>query len=486
MSKKKERGDFQTPDLLAIKVLSKLRDIGYSPDLIIEPTCGLGSFLFASAETYPDAEILGFEINETYVNKTQDRSLPKKITVETVDFFSKDWQGLFIDRSFEELLIVGNPPWVTSSGMSKLSADNLPNKNNLKGLKGIEAITGGSNFDISEWIVLELIKCVPANKRVCFAFILKTSVIRNIIESAQSLTKRRIEPKGIWFVDAKKSFNASVDAGLFVFDIIPGEVNEKTNQNDCRVYNDLTTNKSFLIGLREGCLIADIEKWESTCHLSALKKSKYIWRSGVKHDCSKVMELTEKNGVLVNKLGETVDIEEDLLFPLYKSSDLSKGKWKGRYVIVTQESIGQCTDYIENKYPKLWSYLEQNEEYFEKRKSSIYRDKPRFSIFGVGDYSFEKWKVAISGMYKHLRFRLIAPMNDKPVMLDDTCYFIGFQSEEEAVHVYEYMTSAEVSKFLESRIFWDSQRPITKKLLSMLKIDDYEEEPIPYQTQLFG
>ena len=80
MSKKKERGDFQTPDLLAIKVLSKLRDIGYSPDLIIEPTCGLGSFLFASAETYPDAEILGFEINETYVNKTQDRSLPKKIT----------------------------------------------------------------------------------------------------------------------------------------------------------------------------------------------------------------------------------------------------------------------------------------------------------------------------------------------------------------------------------------------------------------------
>ena len=32
--------------------------------------------------------------------------------------------------------------------------------------------------------------------------------------------------------------------------------------------------------------------------------------------------------------------------------------------------------------------MSANKEYFDKRKSSIYRDKPDFSIFGVGDYSF--------------------------------------------------------------------------------------------------
>ena len=56
----------------------------------------------------------------------------------------------------------------------------------------------------------------------------------------------------------------------------------------------------------------------------------------------------------------------------------------------------------------------------------------RFSIFGIGDYSFAKYKVTISGMYKRTTFSLVLPENDKPLMLDDTCYFIGFDTIEAA------------------------------------------------------
>ena len=40
--------------------------------------------------------------------------------------------------------------------------------------------------------------------------------------------------------------------------------------------------------------------------------------------------------------------------------------------------------------------LKQILKILDNRKSSIYNKRPRFSIFGIGDYSFSKWKVAIS------------------------------------------------------------------------------------------
>ena len=53
-------------------------------------------------------------------------------------------------------------------------------------------------------------------------------------------------------------------------------------------------------------------------------KSAFIWRSGIKHDCSPILELTIKDGVYYNGLGEIVDIEDDLIYPLLKSSDVHK------------------------------------------------------------------------------------------------------------------------------------------------------------------
>lgn len=47
-------------------------------------------------------------------------------------------------------LILGNPPWTTNSKMGQIDGTNLPEKSNVDTLKGMDALTGKSNFDISK------------------------------------------------------------------------------------------------------------------------------------------------------------------------------------------------------------------------------------------------------------------------------------------------------------------------------------------------
>ncbi|MEO6038334.1 MAG: hypothetical protein ABIQ93_07975, partial [Saprospiraceae bacterium] len=102
-------------------------------------------------------------------------------------------------------------------------------------------------------------------------------------------------------------------------------------------------------------------------------------------------------------------------------------------------------------------------------KSSIYKGNPPFSIFGIGDYSFKPYKVAISGLYKQTLFSLVVPVAGKCLMLDDTNYFLGFEEEKTAVFTLLLLNSAAVQTFLRSIVFFDNKRLITKEIL--MRID---------------
>jgi hypothetical protein len=120
--------------------------------------------------------------------------------------------------------------------------------------------------------------------------------------------------------------------------------------------------------------------------------------------------------------------------------------------------------------------LNDHKTFFDKRKSSIYNNKPKFSIFGIGDYSFALWKVAISGLYKNIKFVVVGPYKDKPIMLDDTCYFIPCTSQKEADFLASLLNSQIAKEFFSSFVFWDSKRPITANILNQLDIFSLAEE----------
>jgi hypothetical protein len=107
---------------------------------------------------------------------------------------------------------------------------------------------------------------------------------------------------------------------------------------------------------------------------------------------------------------------------------------------------------------------------FEKRKSSIYKNKPLFSIFSIGNYSFFPYKIAISSLYKKINFKMLSPVMEKPVMVDDTCNFLSCNTEAEAHILYSLLTSRDVELFLNSLIFWDSKRPITTQILNSINL----------------
>ena len=133
-------------------------------------------------------------------------------------------------------------------------------------------------------------------------------------------------------------------------------------------------------------------------------------------------------------------------------------------MLVPQRAMSDDPSRLRLEAPKAWNYLTAHAHFLDKRKSSIYRNCPRFSVSGVGPYSFAPWKIAISGLYKKLEFVQVPPFLGSPVVLDDTCYFFPCQSEEECNLLYELVTSEPAREFWSAFIFWDAKRPITAQL----------------------
>jgi hypothetical protein len=224
-------------------------------------------------------------------------------------------------------------------------------------------------------------------------------------------------------------------------------------------------------GLIEDELVADVASYTRHRTLLASGGDARRWRSGVKHDCSSVVELRRDGAVLRNRAGEAVDVEPEVLYPLFKSAGLYRGLAPDRVLLLPQRSPGEDPARLAAEAPRAWAYLRRHGARFDARKSSIYRNRPRFSVFGVGGYSFAPWKVAVSGFYKALVFRLVGPHQGQPVLFDDTCYFVSCDDRAHAERVLIALHSAPVQALLRSMVFWDAKRPITARLLQRLDLD---------------
>ncbi|NTV47186.1 MAG: SAM-dependent DNA methyltransferase, partial [Chlorobiales bacterium] len=463
MSTKKEFGDFQTPESLAVKVVALVANLFDKPDIVIEPTSGLGAFLKASSERWKDnSKCEGYEINKEYVQISRECLSQYGVQIFNRDFFTEDWKYNLSRSNKSRILIIGNPPWVTNAELGQLGSTNLPRKTNFQNLRGFDAQTGKSNFDIAEWMLIRLIEALPSDGAL--AMLCKTMTARKVLRHIWKTDEGR-EGSRLFHIDAKAEFDVAVDACLF---FITGK---HSSDRSATVYSDLNlTSETTRFGLIDGDLVSDLDAYEAHKHLG-VGSSIYTWRSGVKHDASKVMEFTRDGHRLINGFGESVEIEDDYVFPLLKSSDLGNGRISIRKsVLVTQKHTGDDTSDIEYIAPKTWRYLMHHVSAFDGRKSSIYENRPRFSVFGIGSYSFAPWKIAISGLYKKISFVEVSPFEGRPVMVDDTCYSIPCQTQEEAELLIALLSSVAAKEFLRSLIFLDSKRPITIDVLRRLSL----------------
>ena len=472
--KNKQFGDFQTPPELIRKILKILGPIGRGWTRVLEPTCGLGNFIKEIIETPdPPAEIVGIELNEKYCEQARNILNDGKTNIKIIqgDIFDDSIIKNIKWKNNGELLLIGNPPWVTNSEIGSRGGNNLPIKNNNNNVKGLDALTGKSNFDIAESILIKLLN-IFASAGATFCFLCKSSVARNVIHYCHD-TKIPMNDIEIRHIDAKKWFDASVDACLFLFEI---HRNAKITGSDyiSKIYEDVESlSPQKLSGYVNSLFVTDIEKYrrlsyiDGHCHLN--------WRQGIKHDAASIMELVKSDNGYVNKIGERVSVEHEYIYPLLKSSDVNnylKNTEPDKYVIITQKSINEDTICLKKKAPKLWDYLSSHAEAFQKRKSSIYKSNKPFSIFGVGDYTFSKNKVMVSGLYKSPKFISVGTFNSKPVVCDDTCYLLPCSNPVESATLGCLLNSNEILDFIKCISSSDSKRPITKAILMRIDLKE--------------
>ena len=468
--KRDEYGDWQTNLPLAISICEHIKSQGIRPQVIIEPTCGQGNFILAALLTFDTIEdVYGIEIYKPYLNILNDKlqKLEKPLDNVNIHLYHKnifdfDFRQITEHIKGRVVLAVGNPPWVTNSKLSEIGSDNLPIKTNFKKLKGLEAITGKGNFDIAEYICIQLIEQFSA-ENVFFAFLLKNSVIKNLVYE-QKTGKASLSDITQYNIDAQKEFNVSVSAALLTMRLYGG------HERNCRVFDFYTKSLLYSFGWAKDKFVANIDNYIKTKAIDGA--SPFIWRSGLKHDCSKIMELSKDNGRYINALGEIVDIEDDIIYPLIKSSDV-KGeviKQSRKYVIVTQHSTHEDTKLMKKKYPKAYQYLVNHADYLDNRKSSIYKNKPRFCMFGIGNYTFKKHKIIISGLYKQTSFSMVSDIDGKTAVCDDTCYMLGFDDYDVAWLTLQILNSKSVQDFINSICFYDAKRAINKDLLMRINL----------------
>ncbi|MEW6209299.1 MAG: N-6 DNA methylase [Acidobacteriota bacterium] len=482
-----EFGDFQTPDELASVLCKRLSALGIQPDAVVEPTCGTGAFVVAAAQEFPNARvILGFDINHDYLDSLRHRlaSMPdsNRIRIEQADFFKTHWREK-LDSLTGSILVIGNLPWVTNAAQGVIRGSNLPVKSNFLRRSGFDAISGKSNFDISEWMLLEVLRWFEG-RAGDVAMLVKTAVARKVLAHAER-QRASISDAFLIRVDAKRFFNASVDACLLVMRLSDDQVNSKY---DYTVFDSLDDRAGHRVGHRCGLTVSDLDKFEAYSFL--VGQSPKRWRSGIKHDSAAIMEFTRTERGLENGLGEIINLEPTYLFPLLKGSDVGSGKdWRNKYMLVTQNRVGESTDRIRTVAPLTWDYLMQHAAALDSRASAIYRKNPRFSIFGIGAYAFRPWRIAICGLYKTLRFRLVGPVEGRPVMFDDTVYYLSFDTEDEARETLDKLNSKPAMELLSSLIFRDEKRPIKTGILNILdwtRLNSLETEATSLQHRFLS
>jgi hypothetical protein len=461
---KVEFGDFQTPLTLAREVCALLRTYDIAADTIIEPTCGVGMFLQAAAESFSGAQIRGFEVNPAHLAKAREQlhaATHDDVKLHQADFFSHDWDAELSTPG--RVLVLGNPPWVTNAAVAAVAGTNLPTKHNVYGLRGLAAKTGKANFDIAEWMLIRLLVALRG-RDATIAVLCKTATAHKVLRHAWR-SDLRVASATLHQIDAAEHFGAAVDACLLVARL------GLAGPSEARVFPSLAAKTpTHRFGLAGKGLVANLDAYERLRSFEGL--SPYQWRSGVKHDCASVLELLPLgDSRFSNPLGESVVLEDHALYPLLKGTELARrGARPTRVLLLPHTRLGENPAKLVNSAPLSFQYLQSHLQKFTARKSSIYAKGPAFSIFGIGDYVFTDWKVAISALHRPAKFTVVGPWRGRPMVFDDTCYFLSFSHEEEARVVADILNSSACQAFLETLMFPGAKRAVTVELLQRLNL----------------
>jgi hypothetical protein len=460
----REHGDVQTPPALAAAVVRRLAARGVRPARILEPSCGTGAFLGAARATFGETpRLVGIELRERYRSALEPLAGPRT-TIRFGDAAELDLAALLRDAGDGYALVVGNLPWITTDALARLGAPG-PRRGNPKALRGLDALTGASSFDLAEYLALRIVDALAvAASHATFAMLLKESVARRLLREL----RRRAVPianASVARIDARRAFGVATDAALLEIDFAPeGTTLERVAVSPAL---DVAPAETWFVG---DTIVAGDPA------LASGAGSRLVWRQGLKHDAAAVFEVARRDDRFVNGLGECVDVEDETIFQFVRARDLARGEAHDghSHVLVPYASLRGSEAELARRAPRLHAYLARHAAIVDARRSSVYVRAPRFALFGIGPYAFARHKVAISGLHSEPRFVVLS--GERPIQLADTAYALAFETREDAKLIAALLSSEPAVRALRSGIF-AGKRPVTKRLLAQLDLAALARDP---------
>jgi hypothetical protein len=457
-------GDFQTPDSLAKKALEFVRSRGVSPGRILEPTCGSGTFVSASYSTWDSvSEVVGIEINPVYDGQLTD--LSKRYPSFRYDYLdaqmmeSEDLKW----KSSESLLICGNLPWVTTDALSRLVDDyQLRIRDNPKKLKGLDALTGSGSFDISERLALRFVQIAVKEEKADIALLLKESVARRILVESRRLYASAAVIK----IDSLRWFGVKVQSCLLYMHFEKGLINDS---GSVEYFKDFSSERTEQWTLDGGVVRRALPNMSAKFRLTP----GLVWRHGIKHDAAAVFEFGSGEGPsvsadLLSRAG--LSDKSCYVYPFVTARDLHRSlqlERVQRSMLVPQRKLGDRSIESDPTAVLEREYLLSVNNRLAMRRSSIYRNKPFYALFGVGTYTFSPFKAAVAGLYIRPHFRFLGPIAGKPIVLGDTSYFVPCENAIDAAIIVTLANEDVIMAEVQGMAF-AGKRPVTKRVLDAL------------------
>jgi len=190
----------------------------------------------------------------------------------------------------------------------------------------------------------------------------------------------------------------------------------------------------------------------------------YKARHGVVNDLNslflvEVIKEVDKQLIQVRNLGEkgkkkiktiVKDLEKDLIFPLIKPRDAKRwGIATYQYMLVPQKKAGENNESdMRINQPKTYAFLNSFKKELATRKSKWFygEEKPFYSLFGIGEYTFQKYKIVWCCMSYQPNFSVVSEIKDdligkKTMIPDNTIGYISVDNKKEAHYICSLLNS---------------------------------------------
>jgi hypothetical protein len=412
----------------------------------------------------------------------------------------------FSPKGFKDVdYIVGNPPWVRWSRLPETYRKRVKRFCDHYGLVSGRSYTGGIESDISTVLTFSAIDhWLRFGGRIGFLItstVFKSDSARGFrlgsLPDASGVRIERIED-----LKAIQPFpDASNETAIYIATKVTSATDAEFSEIPCRVWNPKKSTRinpslslpevleqvSFADG--EACPVADfgsplfIGKKADYDEVAVLRgTSAYLLQAhrGTISDLARVFWVKaekyspETNRVLIRTLREDelprarkvepvegVWIEADVLFPLLRGREIGRycTKSAGWYQIIPNRHYAkfETEEEFAEKYPATYSYLLNYADLLPERSTyrRYQRGLPIYSIYCVGDYSFQPYKVVWPEQQTPDFFRAavvteagnsIVP--NKVVVPDHKVYSATVDSLDEAHYLCAFLNSHPVRTWL--------------------------------------